>query len=73
MNIIRKISVGPDYMKCMHYTVGQEVLNKEYVIHAITENKNGGFLIWIQKDIEIVCWKNFSNTMPVSVEYKIDF
>ena len=26
MNIIRKVSIGPDYMKCMHYMLGQEVL-----------------------------------------------
>lgn len=72
MNIVRKISVGPDYMKCMHYTLGQDVLNKEYTIHAIKLGAEG-YQVWIERQGEIVCWKQFSNTMPVSVEYKIDF
>ncbi len=72
MNIIRKISVGPDYMKCMHYTVGQKVLNSEYTIYAIKLGTEG-YQVWIEREGEIICWKQFSNTMPVSVEYKIDF
>jgi hypothetical protein len=72
VNIIRKIAVGPDYMNCMNYTVGQPVLNKQYVIHDIKVNSDG-YQVWIKKDDEIVCWKNFSISMPVSLEYKIDF
>lgn len=56
----------------MHYTLGQEVLNKEYTIHAIKLGAEG-YQVWIERQGEIVCWKQFSNTMPVSVEYKIDF
>ena len=29
--------------------------------------------IYIRKDDEIVKWKEFSSTMPVSIEFKIDF
>lgn len=72
MNIIRKIGVGPDYMKCMNYSIGQEVLNRQYVIHHIKAT-NEGYEVWIKKDDEIVCWKKFSMSMPVSLEYKIDF
>lgn len=72
MNIIRKISVGPDYMKCMHYVVGQEVLGKNYVIESIIRSETS-ISIWIKKEDEIVMWKEFSNTMPVSIEFKIDF
>ena len=72
MNIIRKISVGPDYMKCMHYVVGQEVLNRTYIIESIIQ-EDSSISIYIRKDDEIVKWKEFSSTMPVSIEFKIDF
>ena len=72
MNIIRKISVGPDYMKCMHYVVGQEVLGRSYVIDSIIQ-EDTAISIYIRKDDEIVKWKEFSSTMPVSIEFKIDF
>lgn len=72
MNIIRKISVGPDYMKCMHYVVGQEVLNRTYIIESIIQDHTA-ISIYIRKDDEIVKWKEFSSTMPVSIEFKIDF
>jgi hypothetical protein len=56
----------------MHYTVGQKVLNSEYTIYAIKLGTEG-YQVWIEREGEIICWKQFSNTMPVSVEYKIDF
>lgn len=72
MNIVRKISVGPDYMKCMHYVVGQEVLGRSYTIDSIIQD-DSSICIYIHKDDEIVKWKEFSSTMPVSIEFKIDF
>tara|TARA_R100000541_G_scaffold58073_1_gene68866 strand:- start:1889 stop:2107 length:219 start_codon:yes stop_codon:yes gene_type:complete len=72
VNIVRKISVGPDYMKCMHYVVGQEVLGRSYTIDSIIQN-DSSICIYIHKDDEIVKWKEFSSTMPVSIEFKIDF
>ncbi len=72
MNIVRKISVGPDYMKCMHYVVGQEVLGRSYTIDSIIQ-EGSSISIYIRKDDEIVKWKEFSSTMPVSIEFKIDF
>ncbi len=72
MNIVRKISVGPDYMKCMHYVVGQEVLGKSYTIDSIIQ-EDSSISIYIRRDDEIVKWKEFSSTMPVSIEFKIDF
>jgi hypothetical protein len=72
VNIVRKISVGPDYMKCMHYVVGQEVLGKSYVIDSIIQG-DSSISIYIRKDDEIVKWKDFSSNMPVSIEFKIDF
>jgi len=72
VNIVRKISVGPDYMKCMHYVVGQEVLGRSYTIDSIIQD-DSSICIYIHKDDEIVKWKEFSSTMPVSIEFKIDF
>ena len=56
MNIIRKISVGPDYMKCMHYVVGQEVLGRSYTIDSIIQDESS-ISIYICNDDEIVKWK----------------
>lgn len=72
VNIIRKISIGPDYMKSMNYTVGQEVLDKSYSIYQIIRNDDG-IKLYIIKDGEIVLWKEFSNTVPVSIEHNINF
>jgi hypothetical protein len=70
---IRKISIGPDYKSgAMHYIVGQDVLNETHQIHLI-KNDNGAIKIWIQKDNEIVLWKEFTDTMPISIEYNIFF
>jgi hypothetical protein len=70
---IRKISIGPDYKSgAMHYIVGQEVLNGSYKIHLI-KNDNGAIKIWIQKEDEVVLWKAFTDTMPISIEYNIFF
>lgn len=72
VNIIRKISIGPDYMKSMNYTVGQEVLDKSYSIYQIIRSDDG-IKLYIIKDGEIVLWKEFSSTVPVSIEYNINF
>lgn len=70
--IIRKISVGEDFTKSIHYVVGQQVLDKSYSIHLIAENDEGGIDIWIEKNSEVVKWKTFDRS-KVSIEYKIDF
>lgn len=72
VNIIRKISIGPDYMKSMNYTVGQEVLDKSYSIYQIIRNDDG-IRLYIIKEGEIILWKEFSSTVPVSIEYNINF
>ena len=73
MNIIRKISIGPDYMKSMHYMVGQPILDKTWNIDTIRQESDGHICIWIKKDGEILKWKSFSNAMPIAIEYKIDY
>ena len=70
---IRKISIGPDYKSgAMHYIVGQDVLNGSYTIHHIRMDQEG-VRVWIEKNKEVLLWKQFNSNMPVSVEYKIDF
>jgi hypothetical protein len=72
---IRKISVGPDYKSgAMHYIVGQSILNDEYNIHLIRQDlEEGSIKIWIEKNMEVFLWKEFTNTMPISIEYNINF
>lgn len=72
---IRKISLGSDYKSsAMHYIVGQEVLNKEYNIHLIEyDSEKGSYKIWIQRQEEIILWKEFNKNMPLSIEYNINF
>lgn len=70
---IRKISIGIDYIKSMHYVVGQSVLDKSYLIDTIVVNSVGNIDIWISKDSEIIKWKTINNSMPFIVEHNIDF
>lgn len=72
---IRKISIGPDYKNgAMHYIVGQEVLGGNYSIHLIQQDANSGNIkIWIEGEDGIVMWKSFTTTMPISIEYNINF
>ena len=72
---IRKISLGADYKSsAMHYIVGQEVLNKEYIIHLIQyDSDKDSYKIWIERQDEIILWKEFNTNMPASIEYNINF
>ena len=72
---IRKISVGPDYKSgAMHYIIGQEILNGKYFIHLIQQDADTQSIkIWIQRNDEILLWKEFSSYVPVSIEYNINF
>lgn len=75
MGAIRKISIGPDYKSgAMHYLVGQDVLGNTHKIHLIKFNNNKSSIeIWIQLRNEIFLWKEFSDTVPISIEYDINF
>jgi hypothetical protein len=75
VGIIRKISIGPDYKSgAMHYITGQRVLNDTYIIHLIKFNNTSQSIeIWIESKDEIVLWKEFTYTVPISIEYNIRF
>jgi len=72
--IIRKISIGSDYKSsAMHYLIGQTILGGSYTIHHIRMEKDNSIKIWIEKEGEVVLWKEFNPNMPVSIEYNINF
>ena len=66
---IRKISIGADYKSgAMHYIVGQDVLGGSYAIHLIQHDPSSeSYKIWIEKN------KEFKTTLPISLEYNINF
>lgn len=74
MNDIRKISIGPDYKSAFHYTVSQDVINGTHKIHHIKSESDGSYTIYVENDEnEIFAWKKVSSTVPVTLEYNIDF
>jgi hypothetical protein len=73
---IRKISIGPDYKSgAMHYIVGQSVLGDSNKIHVIKKNKKSKSIeiFIINEKKEIVLWKEFTFTVPISIESNINF
>ena len=70
---IRKISIGSEYKNsAMHYIVGQKILGGTHLIHLIQEDKNS-YKIWIEKNKEVYLWKQFLKTLPISLEFNINF
>jgi len=72
---IRKISIGADYKSSsMHYLVGQAILNGSYTIHLIQQDlSNNSIKIWIEKNNEVLLWKEFNSNMPMAIGYNINF
>lgn len=71
-NLIRKISIGRDYKnEAMHYSVGQEVYGGHH-IHQIIEEE-GKYSIYIEKNNEILPWKDFNKNMAIAVEYNLEY
>jgi hypothetical protein len=72
---IRKISIGSDYKtSSMHYLIGQDVLGGSYSIHLIQFDDNKStYKIWIESDGEILLWKEIGQSVPVVIEYNINF
>ena len=72
---IRKISIGPDYKSgAMHYLVGQKILGDTNEIHHIKRQaETGNVLIYIiNEKEEVVLWKEFTFTIPISIEFNIN-
>jgi len=72
MNLIRKISIGKDYKTdAMHYSVGQEVYGGHVICNIIEEEEK--YSIYIEKNKEVILWKDFNKNMGISVEYNLDY
>ena len=72
---IRKISIGPDYKGgAMHYIVGQKVLGDTNEIHLIKldSDKQSIKIYIINEKAEVLLWKEFTSTIPISIEYNIN-
>jgi len=74
MQHIRKVSIGPDYKSSMNYVVGQKVLST-YIIHSIDYSPSTkGYVVYIENDKkEIVPWKFLNESMPIVIEYNINY
>ena len=73
-NIIRKISVGPDYKTdAMHYAVGQQVYGGHTISHILNNEEEQSYNIFIKKDNEVLPWKKFNSNMAISVEYDLEY
>jgi|TARA_R110000796_G_scaffold1482_14_gene5924 hypothetical protein len=72
---IRKISIGSDYKSgSMHYIVNQLVLGGDYKIHLIQASEESqSYKLWVIKNEEVVIWKEFMFTLPITLEYNINF
>ena len=73
---IRKISIGPDYKGgAMHYIVGQKVVGDTNEIHCIKyDDKRQSVKIYVINDKnEVTLWKEFNSTIPMSIEYNINY
>jgi hypothetical protein len=76
MGDIRKVSIGPDYKGgAMHYIVGQKVIGDTNEIVTIKyDNESDSIKIFISNEKgEITLWKEFNSTVPISIEYNINF
>ena len=73
MSYIRKISIGRDLKNAMHYVVGKPVLDESFVIDTIIPEDDGSITIWIEKNREVLKWKRINPSVPVTIEYNIDF
>jgi hypothetical protein len=73
---IRKISIGPDYKNgAMHYIMGQKVLDGSHELHLIKINvEKKSFEVYVMNgNNEVFLWKEFTQMMPIVVEYNINF
>ena len=72
---IRKVSIGPDFKGgAMHYIVGQRILGDTNDIHCIKQNDMGDIFVYIiNNKNEVVLWKKFNSSMPISIEFNINF
>ena len=73
-NKIRKISIGPDYKNgAMHYSLGQEVWGKHIINDICHDESDDSYIIYIERDCEVMQWKRFNANMAISIEYDLEY
>jgi|TARA_R100001163_G_C4993382_1_gene145150 hypothetical protein len=74
MLLIRKISIGPDLLKAMNFSIGQPMLRGKHTVTEIIQLESGHIQIWLtNSDDEVYLWKTIGSNMPVSIEYNIEY
>jgi len=72
--IIRKISIGSDYKNdAMHYSIGQTVYGGHEIVVINHVETEGSYMIFIEKNDEVMPWKKFNCNMAISVEYDLQY
>ena len=71
--MIRKISIGVDPLKSMHYVCGQKVIDSTYSIQSIILCESGFVEIYVEKDNDITVWKKINPNVPFSLENNLEF
>ena len=72
--LIRKISIGPDLLKAMNFSIGQPMLRGKHTVTEIIQLESGHIEIWLtNSDDEGYLWKTIGSNMPVSIEYNIEY
>jgi hypothetical protein len=72
MNLIRKISIGTNYKNdAMHYSVGQEVYGGHSIVNIIEDEDK--YSVYIEKNNEVLPWKEFNKNMAIAVEFDIQY
>ncbi len=74
MSNIRKISIGSDYKNdAMHYSIGQEVYGGHTICDIIGDDNEGEYLIYIEKNNEVLPCKKFNLNMSIAVEFDLKY
>ena len=70
--LIRKITIGKDYkIDAMHYSVGQEVYGGHTIVDIVEDEDK--FSIFIQKNNDVIPWKDFNKNMAIAVEFNLEY
>ena len=74
MLLIRKISIGPDLLKAMNFSIGQPMLRGKHTVREIIQLDSGKIEIWLSNsEDEVYLWKTIGCNMPVAIEYNIEY
>ena len=75
-NRIRKISIAKNYIsedKIMNYVVGNHAYG-DYKVVAIEEHEDRSVIIYAKNNNdEIIEWKKFNASVPMVIEFSMDF